>query len=37
VQAVPEPSTVAMLAMAGGMAAIATIRRLRRADSTPSA
>jgi len=36
VQAVPEPSTIAMLAMAGGTAAIAAIRRLRRAASTLS-
>ncbi|MFM8378983.1 MAG: choice-of-anchor M domain-containing protein [Planctomycetia bacterium] len=36
VQAVPEPSTVAMLAMAGGTAAIAAIRHLRRAASTRS-
>lgn len=30
VQAVPEPSTLAMLAMAGGMGAFTAVRRLRR-------
>lgn len=37
VQAVPEPSTVAMLAMAGGTVVIAAIRRHRRAASMRSA
>lgn len=37
VQAVPEPSTIAMLTMAGGAAAIAGIRRHRRAASMRSA
>lgn len=36
VQAVPEPSTVAMLAMAGGTAAVAVIRRVRRAGTPRS-
>lgn len=37
VQAVPEPSTVAMLAMAGGTVAIAALRRVRRSHRTTSA
>jgi surface-anchored protein len=37
VQAVPEPSTVAMLAMAGGTAAVAVIRRTRRTGTPRSA
>lgn len=37
VQAVPEPSTVAMLAIGGGMVTIAALRRVRRSCRTTSA